>query len=101
MQKRSVSCSLAPLMLLAAVAHSKPVHLRCEYLQNPLGIDALQPNLSWQSDNTERNWRQTAYQILVAGTPEALHSGKADIWNSGKQVSDASVGIPYTGPPLL
>ncbi|HEX3685105.1 MAG TPA: family 78 glycoside hydrolase catalytic domain [Bryobacteraceae bacterium] len=100
MQTR-VSRSLVPLLFFAATAHPKPVHLRCEYLQSPLGIDTRQPNLSWQSDNTERNWRQTAYQIFVASSPEALASGKADIWNSGKQLSDVSVGIPYAGPPLL
>jgi alpha-L-rhamnosidase len=86
--------------MLTAAAHAKPVRLRCEYLQNPLGIDAVQPNLSWQSDSTERNWRQSAYQILVATTSEALSSGKPDVWNSGKQASDVSIGIPYAGPPL-
>ncbi|HTU46395.1 MAG TPA: family 78 glycoside hydrolase catalytic domain [Bryobacteraceae bacterium] len=83
-----------------ATAYAKPVHLRCEYLENPLGIDAAHPNLSWQSDSTERNWRQAAYQILVATTPEALRSGKPDVWNSGKQASGESVGIAYAGPAL-
>jgi hypothetical protein len=26
----------------------EPVGLRCEYLENPLGIDAVQPRLSWR-----------------------------------------------------
>lgn len=91
---------LVLLLLIVATADAKPLHLKCDYLQNPLGIDAVQPNLSWQSDNPERNWRQASYQILVATAPDALRSGAPDIWNSGKQSSDASVGIPYGGPPL-
>jgi alpha-L-rhamnosidase len=67
---------------------------------NPLGIDAMVPHLSWQSDSTERNWRQAAYQILVASSQEQLAAGHADIWDSGKMSSDESVGIAYGGPKL-
>ena len=88
------------LFFLAGIAYATPVHLRCEYLQNPLGIDAAAPELSWQSDSTERDWRQSAYQIFVASRPELLHEGKADIWDSGRQNSGESVGILYGGPKL-
>src|ERR1039458_6994140 len=54
------------LLAASAAGYATPVHLRCEHLNTPLGIDALHPLLSWQSDNTERNWHQSAYQILVA-----------------------------------
>ncbi len=77
-----------------------PVHLRCEYLENPLGIDAASPHLSWQSDNSERNWKQAAYEVLVASSDENLRAGKADIWDSGKVDSAESVGIAYRGPAL-
>src|SRR6201996_9090539 len=88
------------LLLLAAIVSAKPVHLRCDYLENPLGIDSSQPNLSWQSDSSERDWRQTAYQIFVATSPDTLRSAKPDIWDSGKQSSSESVGIAYAGPAL-
>ena len=77
-----------------------PVRLRCEYLENPLGIDVAAPHFSWQSDNTERNWKQAAYDLLVASTDEGLRAGKADIWDSGKVDSGESVGIVYRGPAL-
>lgn len=89
---------LAIFFFLAANAFATPVHLRVEYLENPLGIDAAKPRFSWQSDNTERNWRQTAYQISVASSPERL--GSADVWDTGKQNSAESVGIVYGGPSL-
>ena len=87
-------------IILAATASATPVQLRCEYMENPLGLDVATPHLSWQSDSTERNWTQTAYEILVAGSDENLRTGKADIWDSGKVNSAESVGIAYRGPAL-
>ena len=55
--------------------------------------------LSWQSDDSERNWKQGAYQILVASTPDGL-SGSADVWDSGRKDSSESVDIAYGGPAL-
>jgi alpha-L-rhamnosidase len=87
-------------IILAAIASATPVRLQCEYLENPLGLDLLAPHLSWQSDSAERNWRQTAYDILVASSEESLQAGQADIWDSGKIDSAESVGIVYRGPTL-
>ena len=81
-----------------SAAHATPVHLRCEHLNTPLGMDALHPMLSWQSDNIERNWRQSAYQILVASSTARLNA--PDVWDSGKQNSSESTGIVYGGPKL-
>lgn len=75
-------------------------HLRCEMLNNPLGIDVLQPRLSWQINGTARNIQQTAYQVLVASSPEKLAKQQADIWNSGKVSTDQSVNVIYKGKPL-
>ena len=73
--------------------------LRCEYRANPLGIDILQPRLSWQLDAAgRRGVSQSAYQILVASTPEKLAADQADVWNSGRVESPASIQIVYGGP---
>src|SRR5213079_906384 len=93
-------CVVAVYVLFAMLAHAAPIKLRCDYRENPLGIDNTAPHFSWQSDNTERNWRQSAYQILVASSTENLQIGKADVWDSGKQSSEESVGITYGGPAL-
>jgi alpha-L-rhamnosidase len=96
---KSLSVVVA-IVSLASAAFAAPIHLRCEYLENPLGIDAATPHLSWQSDNTERNWRQAFYEVLVASAEATLRAGKADIWDSGKVDSAESVGIAYAGPSL-
>jgi alpha-L-rhamnosidase len=43
--------------------------LRCEYQNDPLGIDVVKPRLSWIVQSDERAQRQTAYQVLVASSP--------------------------------
>jgi alpha-L-rhamnosidase len=75
--------------------------LRCEHLDNPQGIDATQPRLSWILDSTERNVKQSAYQVLVASSQDNLAHGNGDLWDSGKVESDQSILVPYAGRPLI
>lgn len=75
-------------------------NLRCEYRENPLGIDVLQPRLSWQLVTDRQGARQTAYHILAATSPDKLTSDAADVWNSGKVESDQSVQVTYAGEAL-
>ena len=56
-------------------------NLRCEYLENPLGIDVLNPRLSWISKSDKRGQVQKAYQILVASTQQNLASDIGDLWD--------------------
>jgi len=75
-------------------------NLTCEYRTNPLGIDVLQPRLSWQLESDQRGTRQTAYRILVAASETAL-SGGSVLWDSGKVPSDQSIHVTYGGPGLV
>ena len=80
------------LVVVASKLAAAPVaDLRCEYLSNPLGIDAAQPHLSWNIDSEVRGERQIAYQILVASQPGLLKQNEGDLWDSGKVTSDESV----------
>jgi len=95
-------------LLLAPVAflHAAEVaNLRCEYLKDPLGIDVPKPRLSWVMEDggqktEDRGRKQTAYQILVASTPELLAKDKGDLWDSGKVEGDQSIQVEYVGKPL-
>lgn len=78
-------------------------NLRCEYLVDPLAIESAEPRLSWQlseSDQSVRGRKQKAYRILVASGLDLLSEGKADLWDSGKVSSDATLQIPYAGKAL-
>ena len=74
--------------------------LRCEYLMNPVGIDVLQPRLSWIVCSDERGQKQTAYRVLVASTPEKLAASEGDLWDSGTVKSDQTIHVVYAGKPL-
>ena len=79
----------------------KPFSLRCEYLTAPLGLDVCSPRLSWKLEATDRRGvAQSAYQILVASSPELLAQEKSDLWDSGRVESGASIHIEYAGSPL-
>ena len=76
---------------------------RCEYLKNPLGIDAREPRLSWKLaavNPRARGLVQTAYRVIVASTPELCARDKGDLWDSGEVASDRSAHIVYQGRPL-
>jgi alpha-L-rhamnosidase len=101
----------APLFLLASVAafagipqagHTqiRPVHLRCEYRTNPLGIGETKPRLSWKLESTQRGALQAAYQILAANTADELRANRGTLWDSGKIASDQSLHIVYAGKNL-
>ena len=95
-----VLASVLLLFLSADRVSAGPVDLRCEHLYQPLGTDAPAPRFSWRSDSAERDWVQSAYEVLVASKPELLAQGAADIWDSGRVLSASSVGVVYGGPPL-
>ena len=108
--RKCLSLFLLPAVLVAVpflsasagaipALHS-PEHLRCEELDNPLGIDTAQPRLSWQLADARTGARQSAYQIQVASSREGLLAGHADVWDSGRVASDRSVAVPYEGPAL-
>ena len=79
---------------------TEPLGLRCEYHENPLGIDAARPRLSWRVNDERRGARQTAYQVLVASSAEVLAGDVGDVWDSGKVDSDQSIHVEYAGPKL-
>lgn len=108
---RSFTTVLPALILLVAALFAKPAlagldapldpeYLRCEYRVDPLGIDVTKPRLSWRLASAERGEKQTAYQVLVATSPELLKEGSADLWDSGKTTSDDTTAIVYAGKPL-
>ena len=78
-----------------------PVGLLVNGVSNPLAIDRGVTRFTWQSDDTTREGKQTACQILVASSAERLATGEADYWDSGKVNSDKSASVEYGGTPLL
>jgi alpha-L-rhamnosidase len=97
---RSFVLFLCAAMVSSALAATTATDLRCENLENPQGIDAAQPRLSWILKSRERGQKQTAYRVLVASSAAKLKAGEGDLWDSGRVSSDQSIQLSYAGKPL-
>jgi alpha-L-rhamnosidase len=85
---------------VSAEAQITVTHLTTEYATDPLGIDVTVPRLAWQIETSRDATSQTAYEIRVASTPEALGKGSPLVWSSGVVRSARSNQVPYGGKPL-
>jgi alpha-L-rhamnosidase len=74
-------------------------NIRVEYKSNAF-IQNTTPRLSWELLSKERGQKQTAYQILVSSTENLLSESKANLWNSGKILSNSTNQISYAGKAL-
>jgi len=78
-----------------------PVRLRCEYLDEPVGVDRASPRLAWLVESPVRGERPRAYQVLVASSAGRLRDGLGDLWDTGRvEASGASPSLAYGGRPL-
>jgi len=90
---------LSPLRALAS-APAAPLHLRCEHLTDPMGIDTAHPRLSWWMAPGARGERQTAYRLIVASSKALLAKNRGDLWDTGKVNAEQPVELPYAGREL-
>lgn len=73
----------------------RAVHLRTEYLKDPVGIGIRKPRFFW---NCEDGKRQSAYRITAK---RAQAGGEREtVWDTGKVCSASMTHIPYEGKPL-
>jgi alpha-L-rhamnosidase len=93
-----ISIYLLPFQRL--VAQVSLQNTTCEMLVNPMGIDVLQPRLSWEIFSDKHEVRQKSYQILVASSIEKLNANEADLWNSEEVESHKSIHVKYNGSKL-
>jgi hypothetical protein len=93
------------LFLLTAptlVAQIIATNLKCGFLSEPLGVDDPAPRLLWQLQAVnpgQRGQVQTAFQVIVAHSADALAGADGKLWDSGKIVSD-SQAVVYRGAAL-
>ena len=88
--------------LQALSAMDAPSGLLCNLLVQPEKslITESQPDFGWIVNSKVNNDVQTAYQILLASSPDLLTKGRGDLWDTGKVVSTQSINILYGGKPL-
>ncbi len=90
------------LMLSLTVSQAQQGYLydlRCEYLTNPIGIDAPAPRLTWKIADDAAGAEQIAYRIVVGTDSAAVAQGVGDHWDTGEVLSAAHL-VVYAGTPL-
>lgn len=92
--------SLLTLSAPLLQAQVEVIDLRCEYQKDPLGLGTPEPRLFWKLLSETPDQMHTAYQVRAASDPERLRAGAADLWDSGKVLSDRSIHVEYAGKPL-
>jgi len=79
---------------------SAPVELKVgEGFVDPLGYYEASPRFSWLLPEESSGLSQSAYQIQVVSS-EAQFSDAADLWDSGKVLSDKTSWVDYEGELL-
>ena len=84
---------------ILSAAEMKVVGLRCEFADNPLGVDTPRPRLSWRLESQRRGARQTSYRVVASSTRDFSPESEP-LWDSGKVDSDQSQLLAYGGPAL-
>ena len=88
---------LLSIGILPASAESSDttvVNLKTQGLVNPVGVNELQPEFSWQMLSSATGAKQTSYHIIVKDAQNEV------VWDSGVVQSAQSVGVLYNGASL-
>ena len=104
LKKASIIAGLSIVIFcgVSLAENRAPDGVLVEFLQGEMvvGITDATPEFCWIVHSSSDNDVQTAYRILVAGSIEALEEGRADLWDSGRVESDASINVEYQGKAL-
>ena len=74
-------------------------NLKCEYLENPIGLDETHPRFTWQMELHKPGNCQSAYELVVGTTETDVASGSGDVWESGV-VESSVIPVVYGGGEL-
>ena len=86
-------------ILQAQTGQTSVNDLRCEYMQNPLGVDSPNPRFSWKLEDNTPGTSQEAYQIFVSTDSAKVANSIGGSWNSDKTIS-SSILTQYNGEEL-
>jgi alpha-L-rhamnosidase len=88
--KRILSLISAGILLSSISLLAQTQKLRCEYLENPLGIDQTAPRFTWEF-TTKQN--PVSVKICVDTDSLALVKGRNNTWTSSNIASPQQLAI--------
>jgi alpha-L-rhamnosidase len=101
MNRKTIVFPFVILMLGCATgwAQFRVTHLKCEYLDNPIGIDESHPRLVWQLKSEQPGTLQKTFHLLVGTEESEVKSGTGNVWNSGI-ITCVVIPVVYRGAEL-
>ncbi len=100
--KKTLTFLVVCVAALAAVSccktPPKAVELKCEYLENPIGMDSPSPRFTWMQP-MKKDLMQSAYRVCVGTDPAAVIAGNGDQWDSDTVGSCSNLAV-YAGKEL-
>jgi alpha-L-rhamnosidase len=101
MKKISFPFSILLIVVISFQSFSQVTvkNLKCEYLENPIGIDEPHPRFTWQMELEKPGSHQTAYELVVGTTETGVALGRGDMWESG-EVNSSVIPVLYKGKEL-
>lgn len=105
MKISSIKFALISLSFLISFSCKKenkkvvPDNLRCEYLENPIGLDTEKPRFRWQIPTSNEGFLQEGYELYVGTDSMDVSKGEGNIWESGKIKNSTNLAA-YDGEPL-
>jgi len=79
--------------ILPAAAQLQVTAALCENKVNPLGTNTAGLHFSWEMASGQNNQHQTAYQLVIASTPEKLDAGMYDVYNTQKVNNEQNIMV--------
>lgn len=70
--------------------------MQTDHLQEPLGLDNVNPRFSWKIKGYEKNRFQTAYRLKAF----ADYGGNSLLWDSGRVPGQQTTNVSWGGEPL-
>lgn len=98
-----VFAAIIGLFILLSATQAQPLSvdkLRCEYRENPYGVEVSRPKLGWSIQSLQTGVLQTAYRILVADDKSLLEKNIGNYWDSKKVNTAKSQQVDYAGKAL-
>jgi len=95
----SISILIWVLVAGSGFSQVKVKNLKCEYLTNPIGIDAENPRFTWQIEASISGYLQKSYQLLIGNNSDEINQGKGNIWKSDI-INSKTLPAVYRGPEL-
>lgn len=84
---------------LQSFSQTQLVNLKCEHLENPIGIDETRPRFTWQVQSEQQGFLQEGFQLAVGTTRQEVASGEGNVWQTGT-VNSSIIPAVYNGPEL-